>query len=80
MDRNNVASAAKLLLEARRTGVGLKELPAACKPITAADANEIVDEVTKHIDDRTAVDSAIVGVLDPVRSREADTDEKNSAH
>jgi hypothetical protein len=38
------------------------------------------DDVAKHIDDRTAVDSAIVGVVDPVRSREADTDEKNSAH
>ena len=54
MNPSNVATAAKLLLEARRTGVAIKELPADCKPVTASDANEIVDEITRHIDDPIA--------------------------
>jgi 2-keto-4-pentenoate hydratase len=54
MNRSSVANAARLLLEARRTGAGLKEFPKDCKPLTAADANQIVDEVTKHIDDQIA--------------------------
>lgn len=54
MDLNAIDKAAKLLLEARRSGIPIKELPADCKPVTASDANAIVDEVTKHIDDLIA--------------------------
>jgi 2-keto-4-pentenoate hydratase len=54
MNPSNVASAARVLLEARRTGVGIKEFPADCKPLTAADANQIVEAVTREIDDQIA--------------------------
>lgn len=54
MDRTSVVKAANLLLEARRTGVGIKEFPQDCKPLTTSDSNEIVDEVTRHIDDEVA--------------------------
>jgi 2-keto-4-pentenoate hydratase len=49
MEANKVADAARLLLEARRTGMPLRELPDSCKPASAADANAIVDEVTKQL-------------------------------
>ena len=49
MKPERVSDAADILLEARRTGRGIKELPAGCKPATAAEANEIVDEVTKRL-------------------------------
>jgi 2-keto-4-pentenoate hydratase len=49
MEINKVADAARLLLAARRTGTPLRELPDSCKPASAADANAIVDEVTKQL-------------------------------
>jgi 2-keto-4-pentenoate hydratase len=49
MDAAKVSTAARLLLEARRTGKPLRELPDECKPNTAADTNNIVDEVTRQL-------------------------------
>jgi 2-keto-4-pentenoate hydratase len=49
MDSTRVAEAARLLLEARRTGIPLRELPPQCKPNNAADANDIADEVTRQL-------------------------------
>jgi 2-keto-4-pentenoate hydratase len=49
-----VAEAARLLLEARRTGRPLRELPERCKPATAADANAIIDAVGAALDETVA--------------------------
>jgi 2-keto-4-pentenoate hydratase len=49
MDASKVADAAELLVEARRTGRPIEELPPACRPATAAEANAIVDEVTRRL-------------------------------
>jgi 2-keto-4-pentenoate hydratase len=49
MQPERVSDAADILMEARRTGRGIKELPAPCKPATAAEANQIVDEVTRRL-------------------------------
>jgi 2-keto-4-pentenoate hydratase len=49
MDATRTANAAQLLLEARKTGRPLRELPDECKPNTAADANDVVDEVTRRL-------------------------------
>ena len=49
MDASKVADAAALLVEARRTGQPIEELPQACRPVTAADANAIVDEITRRL-------------------------------
>jgi 2-keto-4-pentenoate hydratase len=49
MESIRIAEAASLLLEARRTNKPLWELPDECKPNTAADANDIVDEVTRQL-------------------------------
>jgi len=54
MDPDRLAGAARLLLEARRTGRGIKEFPNECKPLTAEDANEIVDEVTRQLGEEIA--------------------------
>lgn len=54
MNPNSLADAARLLVEARKTGKGIMELPKDCKPVTAADANEIVDEVTRQLGEETA--------------------------
>lgn len=51
MDPARVAEAAGLLVEARRTGRPLRELPDACKPATAADANAIIDAITDQLDE-----------------------------
>ncbi|MGA8321512.1 MAG: hypothetical protein WB774_11990 [Xanthobacteraceae bacterium] len=52
MQAEKVAAAARLLIEARHTGNRIKELPSECKPVTAADANEIVDEITKRLGEK----------------------------
>ena len=38
------------------------------------------DDVAKHVEDRTAVGSAVVNLVDPVRGRKADADENDKAH
>jgi len=38
------------------------------------------DDVAKHIDGRTTVGSAVIGLVDPVRGRQADAHEKDKAH
>jgi 2-keto-4-pentenoate hydratase len=54
MDSTRVAEAARLLLEARRTGKPLRELPDECKPASAAETNAVVDEVTRQLGEPTA--------------------------
>ncbi len=54
MNPESLAGAARLLLEARRTGRGIKELPKEFKPLTAEDANQIVDEVTRQLGEEIA--------------------------
>jgi 2-keto-4-pentenoate hydratase len=49
MERTRIDEAAALFVEARRSGVKLRELPAACKPETASDANAIIREVTRQL-------------------------------
>ncbi len=51
MEKAQVIEAAKLLLQARRTGKPLWELSAECKPTSATEANDIVDEVTRQLDE-----------------------------
>ena len=51
MKRDQILEAANLLLSARRGGAALKSFPSSCRPLTAADANEIGDEVTKQLGD-----------------------------
>jgi len=47
MEPAKVRDAARLLVEARRTGNRVPGLPQGCRPVTAADANAIIDEVTR---------------------------------
>src|ERR1700737_1526948 len=47
MEPAKVRDAARLMVEARRTGKRVPALPPDCKPVTAADANAIIDEVTR---------------------------------
>ena len=47
MDQAKAIEAAKLLAEARKTGVRIKELPADIRPLVAADSNQIANEITK---------------------------------
>jgi 2-keto-4-pentenoate hydratase len=49
MDQAKVVEAAKLLVEARRTGVPIRELPAELRPVVAADSNAIIDEVSRRL-------------------------------
>ena len=49
MDKAKVVEAAKLLVEARRTGVPIKELPQDLRPLVAADSNAIVEEVSRML-------------------------------
>ena len=51
MEPARIAEAANLFVEARRTGKPLRELPESCKPVTAADANAIIDAVTEKLDE-----------------------------
>ena len=44
MEPAKVRDAARLLVEARRTGKRVPGLPQECKPVTATDANAIIDE------------------------------------
>jgi 2-keto-4-pentenoate hydratase len=53
VDASCVAEAARLLVEARRTGKPLRELPVASRPLTAADANAIIDAVTTQLEEET---------------------------
>jgi len=48
---SDIAQAAWLLVEARRTGHALRELPDACKPKSADDVNAIIDAVTDQLDE-----------------------------
>jgi 2-keto-4-pentenoate hydratase len=44
-----IEEAAALFVEARRSGVRLRELPDTCRPQTASDANAIIREVTSRL-------------------------------
>jgi 2-keto-4-pentenoate hydratase len=54
MEQAKVAEAARLLVEARRTGRRIAELPRDCKPATAADANQIIDAISEALDEAVA--------------------------
>ncbi len=47
MDQNKAVRAARMLAEARKTGVPIKELPEEIRPLVAADSNQIAGEITK---------------------------------
>src|SRR5262245_17611593 len=49
MEHAKAVEAARLLVEARRTGVPIKELPQDIRPLVAAESNQIVNEVTKML-------------------------------
>ncbi len=49
MDQAKAVEAAKLLVQARKTGVPIKELPQDIRPVVAADSNQIAAEVTKML-------------------------------
>jgi 2-keto-4-pentenoate hydratase len=49
MDQAKAIEAAKLLAEARKTGVPIKELPPELRPAVAADSNQIAAEVTRML-------------------------------
>jgi 2-keto-4-pentenoate hydratase len=49
MEHAKAVEAARLLVEARRTGVPIKELPQEIRPLVAADSNQIANEVTKML-------------------------------
>ena len=51
MDTQGIAQAARLLVEARRTGMPLRELPAECKPSSVEEANAIINAVTSQLDE-----------------------------
>lgn len=48
---SDIAQAAHLLVEARRTGTPVRELPDSCKPKSADDVNAIIDAVTDQLDE-----------------------------
>jgi 2-keto-4-pentenoate hydratase len=47
MEHGKAVEAARLLVEARRTGVPIKELPEEIRPRVASESNQIANEVTK---------------------------------
>ncbi|MDH3737943.1 MAG: hypothetical protein OER92_02030 [Alphaproteobacteria bacterium] len=49
MDDEMVVNAAALLVHARQTGEPLQELPEVCRPVTAAEANAIGDEIARQL-------------------------------
>ncbi len=51
MEPAQIAEAARLFVEARRSGKPLEKLPEPCRPETAADCNAIVDAVTAQLDE-----------------------------
>jgi 2-keto-4-pentenoate hydratase len=50
LERSGVEAAARLFVHARQNGISLDDLPQACRPRDAADANAIVREVTRQLD------------------------------
>jgi 2-keto-4-pentenoate hydratase len=54
MEQARVAEAARVLVEARRTGRRISALPPGCKPATAADANQIIDAISEQLDEAIA--------------------------
>jgi 2-keto-4-pentenoate hydratase len=54
MEPSKVAAAARLLIDARRTGKPIKELPQECRPLVAADSNAIIDEITRELGEEIA--------------------------
>jgi len=54
MEPSKVADAARLLIDARRSGTPIKELPQECRPVVAADSNAIVDEITRQLGEQIA--------------------------
>jgi 2-keto-4-pentenoate hydratase len=49
MDAEQIRQAARLFLEARRTGKPLRELPPHCRPASTADVNAIIDAVSAEL-------------------------------
>ena len=49
MEQTKAVEAARLLVEARRTGNPIKELPQEVRPLVAADFDQIVDEINKML-------------------------------
>ena len=47
MDQDKAVQAARMLAEARKTGVRIEELPQEIRPVVAADSNQIAREITK---------------------------------
>src|SRR5450432_4050921 len=47
----DTAEAARLFVDARRSGRPLRELPESCKPKSADDVNAIIDAVTDQLDE-----------------------------
>jgi 2-keto-4-pentenoate hydratase len=54
MNQDKVIAAARLLVDARRTGKRIAELPAECRPVVAADSNAIANEITKQLGEEIA--------------------------
>lgn len=54
MDNAQIAQAAQLFADARRTGTRIRELPPECRPRTTAEVNAIVDAVTALLDEPIA--------------------------
>jgi 2-keto-4-pentenoate hydratase len=51
MDAEHVREAARLFVEARRSGRPLRELPPYCKPANTAEVNAIIEAVTGQLDE-----------------------------
>ena len=49
MDHAKAVEAARMLVEARKTGVRIEELPKDIRPVVAADSNAIIREITKML-------------------------------
>jgi 2-keto-4-pentenoate hydratase len=49
MSDRTISKAARLLIEARRTGVALAELPADCRPKNVSEAHAVQDEVNREL-------------------------------
>ncbi len=51
LDAARIDQAARLLVEARRSGIPIRELPPECKPSTVEEANAIIEAVTSQLDE-----------------------------
>jgi 2-keto-4-pentenoate hydratase len=51
LDAARIDQAARLFVEARRTGAPIRELPLECKPSSVEDANAIIDAVTSQLNE-----------------------------